>query len=58
MNLDYTPLKKYIQKNEELTKEELLEKCSGEINIELFQSIKELEFKRIGKDGMEELYLI
>ena len=57
LEINYTPLKDFIGEGEELTKDELLEKCSGKISYELLQCVKELEFKKIGKEKSE-LYLI
>ena len=51
-------LENYLRENEELTKNELLEKCAGEIEYDLLQNIKELDFSKIGKDKNGELYLI
>lgn len=58
LQMNYSELAKYIPDNKEITKEELLERCSGEISLDLLQSIKELEFSKIGKNKDEQLYLI
>ena len=58
LNVDYSVLDKYINENEELTKNELLEKCTGEIEYDILQNIKELDFTRIGRDRNGELYLV
>jgi hypothetical protein len=56
--LNYKVLEKYINDEDELTKDELLEKCTGEIDYELLQSLKELVFTKIGKTVAGELYLV
>jgi hypothetical protein len=58
LTLDYQQLKKYVPLQHEVTKEELIEKCSGEIDYHLLQSIKELEFLRIGRTITGELYIV
>ncbi len=58
LEVNYDPLKAYLEKGEELTKGELLEKCSGEIAYDLLQQVKELEFDKIGKTDKDELYLL
>jgi hypothetical protein len=58
MQLNYQLLEKYIDKNEELTKNELLQKCVGDINYDLLQSLKELVFSRIGKNEKGEIYVV
>jgi hypothetical protein len=58
LNLNYDELEKYIDSKEELTKEELLQKCAGEISFELLQSLKALEFEKIGKTAKGELYIV
>ena len=57
LHVDYTELKKFIEPGEELNKKELLEKCSGNISIELLQMVRELEFDLIGKEKSGNLYL-
>lgn len=57
LNLNYNQLEKYIA-NEELTKNELLDKCTGEVDYDLLQGIKELAFSKIGKTAKGELYLV
>jgi hypothetical protein len=57
LELNYRQLEPFIEGNEELTKNELLEKCAGEISYELLQSLKELEFTKIGKSVEGELYI-
>ncbi len=57
LHIDYTELKDYVVEGEELTKKELLEKCSGNISRELLQYIRELEFDQIGKLKDGELYI-
>lgn len=58
LQLNYSQLDKFIDSEEELTKNELLEKCSGEINYDVLQSLKELVFSKIGKTPKGELYLL
>jgi len=58
LQLNYRELEKFLNEEDELDKNELLEKCTGEINYELLQSIKELEFSKIGKTSKGELYLL
>lgn len=58
LTLNYQQLQKYVPDDHEITKEQLLEKCSGEIDYQLLQSIKELEFARIGKTKTGELYIV
>jgi hypothetical protein len=55
--LNYRDLEQYLTDEDELTKNELLEKCTGEIDYDLLQSIKELVFSKIGKTAKGELYL-
>jgi len=57
LNLNYSQLEKYIDKKE-LSKNELLEKCTGEIDYDLLQSLKELVFAKIGKTPKGELYVV
>jgi hypothetical protein len=58
LNLNYNELEKFIDKKEELTKDELLEKCTGEISYNLLLSLKELVFAKIGKTAKGELYIV
>jgi hypothetical protein len=58
LNIDYSALKNFISENEELTKDELLEKCAGAIDYDLLQYVKELDFDKIGKDRKGDLYLM
>ena len=58
LNLDYSRLKDFINAEEEISKEELLERCSGEVSFELLQNIKEISFDKIGKSKKDELYLL
>jgi hypothetical protein len=57
LEVDYRPLKDCIAEGEELTKDDVIEKCSGKIPYELLQFVKELEFTKMGKENSE-LYLI
>lgn len=56
--VNYDQLKRYVENGKELSKKEILEKCSGEIDYDLLQQIKELEFEKIGKTDKDELYLL
>jgi hypothetical protein len=58
LELNYSQLDKYVNDEDELTKDELLQKCTGEVNYEVLQSIKELSFSKIGKTAKGELYLV
>ena len=55
---DYDKLKPFLKQGEKLSKDELLKRCTGEIQYELLQQVKELEFDKIGKDEKGELFLI
>ncbi|WP_018615667.1 hypothetical protein [Segetibacter koreensis] len=55
---NYDQLKPFLEAGEELSKKEILEKCSGEIDYDLLQQIKELEFEKIGKTDKDQLYLV
>ena len=57
LELNYTELDAYLDASGELTKNELLEKCTGEIDYELLQSLKKLQFKKIGKTAKGELFI-
>jgi hypothetical protein len=57
MEVDFSALKKFVKGYEELTKDELLERSAGKIGLDLFQTVKELEFSKIGKDEDGELYI-
>lgn len=57
LNLNYDVLDKYLATGEEIGKSELLDRCSGKISYELLQGIKELEFEKIGKSAVGDLYL-
>lgn len=58
LELNYKELSKFFKDEGELTKEEILQKCAGEIDYELLQSLKALEFAKIGKTSKGELYLL
>lgn len=58
LDIDYSTLKKFVPANEEVTKEELIEKCSGEIDADLLKAIKKIEFMKIGIDKDDELYIL
>ena len=57
LEVDYNLLKQFLREGEELTKNAILERCSGNVPFELLQSLKELEFDKIGKEKGE-LYLV
>lgn len=57
LNLNYSKLTNFLERNEKLNKEELLERCTGNINLELFQSIKYLEFNYIEKKSNGDLFI-
>ena len=57
LRVDYVELKKYLEAGDELTKKELLEKCSGQVSFDLLQYLRELEFELIGKDNKDQLYI-
>lgn len=57
LTIDYSELKQFIEPGEELTKKELLEKCSGIVSLQVLQYIRELEFEMIGKEKNGHLYL-
>lgn len=54
---DFSAIKKFIKEKQEITKEELLEKCTGKIDLDLLQNLKSISFSVIGKDENGELYL-
>jgi hypothetical protein len=58
LQIDYSSLEPFVPERREITKNELLDKCTGSISYELLQSIKELEFDRIGKDVDGTLYIV
>lgn len=58
LELNYHLLEKFINNKEVLTKNELLQKCIGDIDYDLLQSLKEMEFSRIGKTEKGEIYLV
>jgi hypothetical protein len=58
LRLNYSHIARFIETNEVLTKNELLEKCVGEISYDLLQSLKELVFSKIGKTPKGELFII
>ncbi|MGI8634771.1 MAG: hypothetical protein ACR2KZ_05145 [Segetibacter sp.] len=58
LELNYNEVAKFIKEGEELTKNELLEKCTGEISYDVLQSLKELLFTKIGKTPEGELFPI
>lgn len=55
--LNYDQVAKLINAGDELTKNELLEACTGEISYDVLQSLKEMEFDKIGKTAEGELFL-
>ncbi|GEO08995.1 hypothetical protein [Segetibacter aerophilus] len=58
LELNYRQLEPFVDGKEELTKNELLEKCAGEISFDLLQNLKELMFSKIGKNAEGELYVV
>ncbi len=58
LQLNYSELDQFIKEGEQLTKNELLEKCTGEVDYDVLQSLKELVFTKIGKTSKGELFLI
>ncbi|HEX2608046.1 MAG TPA: hypothetical protein VHK91_11730 [Flavisolibacter sp.] len=57
LEMNYAPIAELINEGEELSKQEVLEKCAGQIDFTLLQQVKELEFEIIGKNSKGELYL-
>ncbi|HEU0112642.1 MAG TPA: hypothetical protein VFQ73_17330 [Flavisolibacter sp.] len=57
LEVNYKPVADFIEEGEELTKNEIIEKCSGNVPFDLLQSLKEIEFDKIGKENGE-LYLV
>jgi hypothetical protein len=57
INNDYSALKEFVPKGDEVTKYEFLERCSGKVSFNLLQLVRELEFEFIGRDEEGELYL-
>jgi len=57
LQLNYKQIANLINDEEELSKKEILERCTGEIDYEVLQSLKELIFAKIGKTPKGELYL-
>lgn len=57
LELNYGQLEQFVKTGEQLTKNELLEKCAGEINYDILQSLKELAFSKIGKNAKGELFI-
>jgi hypothetical protein len=58
LRLDYSALADFLNDEEELYKDEILERCTGEIDYHVLQSLKELQFKKIGKTPKGEIYLL
>lgn len=58
LQLDYEQVAHFLNDEEELTKNEILQRCSGEVDYYVLQSIKELVFAKIGKTPKGELYLL
>jgi hypothetical protein len=58
LRLNYQQIASLLNDEEELDKKEILERCSGEIEYDVLQSLKELVFTRIGKTPKGELYLL
>ena len=58
LQLNYEQVTQFLNDEEELTKEEILQRCTGEIDYDVLQSLKELEFAKIGRTPKGELYLV
>jgi hypothetical protein len=58
LRLNYQQIASLLNDEEELDKKEILERCTGEIEFETLQSLKELVFSKIGKTPKGELYLV
>jgi hypothetical protein len=58
LHLNYNQLASLLNDEEELNKGEILERCTGKIEYEVLQSLKELVFTKIGKTPKGELYLV
>lgn len=54
----FNGIKKYVERNSELPKEELIRRCAGKVSYGLLQALKQMVFYRIGKNGQDELYFI
>ena len=57
LNVNYNELKPFLEPGEELTKKEILDKCSGVVSLQVLQYLRELEFSLIGKEKNGRLYL-
>jgi hypothetical protein len=58
LELNYDQIAGFLNDEEELTKDEILQRCTGEIDYDVLQSLKELVFTKIGKTPKGELYLL
>lgn len=58
LQLNYDQLGRFLDTEEELTKNELLDRCIGEISLDVLQSLKELLFSKIGKTPKGEIYIV
>ena len=58
LELNYDQLTRFLDDEEELTKDEILQRCTGEIDYDVLQSLKELIFSKIGKTPKGELYVL
>ena len=58
LELNYDEITHYLNDEEELTKDEILERCTGEVDYDILQSLKEMVFTKIGKTPKGELYLV
>ena len=58
LNVNYSALEKYLHRREEVSKNELLNRCTGQINFDLLQNLKHIAFDRIGKNDKGELYVV
>ena len=55
---DLSEIKPFVERNIEIPKTELIQRCAGLVNYYLLNMIKVLIFYRIGKDEEGNLYLI
>ena len=57
LDINYDPIAAFLKEEEELSKEQILERIAGQVSYELLQQLKELEFDFIGKTKDGELYI-
>ncbi len=58
LQVDLTPLYPFIEKEKELSKEELLQRTAGKIEYPIIQLLKQIEFYSINKNEDGSLYLL